>query len=98
MSWRCDVSIDMSILIAVLGFALSVGTFFIGRLTAAKKDGVEDGEMKSDVRHIKNAVDKQGDKLDRVVEDYEEVKVELEKLKGRVIALEQRVKMLHGGE
>ena len=92
------MTIDITILIAVLGFALSVGTFFVGRMTAAKTDGVEDGEMKSDVRHIKAAVDKQSDKLDRVVEDYEEVKVELENLKGRVIALEQRVKMLHGGE
>lgn len=33
------MSIDMSILIAVLGFALSVGTFFVGRMTAAKTDG-----------------------------------------------------------
>jgi peptidoglycan hydrolase CwlO-like protein len=88
----------MSILIAVLGLALSVGTFFIGRVTAAKKDGVEDGEMKSDVRHIKNDVDKQGGKLDQVVENYEEIKIELERLKGRMTALEQKVNMLHGGD
>ena len=92
------MSIDMSILIAGLGFALSVGTFFVGRMTAAKTDGVEDGEMKSDVRHIKNAVDKQGGKLDQVVENYEEIKIELERLKGRMTALEQKVNMLHGGD
>lgn len=92
------MSIDMSILIAVCGFALSVGTFFVGRMTAAKTDGVEDGEMKSDVRHIKNAVDKQGGKLDQVVENYEEIKIELERLKGRMTALEQKVNMLHGGD
>lgn len=92
------MNIDMSILIAVCGFALSVGTFFVGRMTAAKKDGVEDGEMKSDVRHIKNAVDKQGGKLDQVVENYEEIKIELERLKGRMTALEQKVNMLHGGD
>ena len=33
------MTIDITILIAVLGFALSVGTFFIGRVTAAKTDG-----------------------------------------------------------
>lgn len=33
------MNIDMSILIAVCGFALSVGTFFVGRMTAAKTDG-----------------------------------------------------------
>lgn len=92
------MSIDATILIGVLGFAISVGTFFVGRMTAAKKDGVEDGEMKSDVRHIKNAVDKQGGKLDQVVENYEEIKIELERLKGRMTALEQKVNMLHGGD
>jgi hypothetical protein len=34
------MTIDITILIAVLGFALSVGTFFIGRVTAAKTDGI----------------------------------------------------------
>lgn len=33
------MTIDITILIVVLGFALSVGTFFIGRVTAAKTDG-----------------------------------------------------------
>ena len=33
------MTIDITILIAVLGYALSVGTFFIGRVTAAKTDG-----------------------------------------------------------
>lgn len=92
------MSIDMSILIAVLGFALYVGTFFVGRMTAAKTDGFADGELKSDVRHIKDSVDKQGDKLDTVIENYENISIELEKLKGRVTALEQRVNMLHGGD
>jgi hypothetical protein len=92
------MTIELSVLIAVLGFALSVGTFFVGRLTAAKTDGIADGEIKSDVRHIKNAVDKQGGKLDQVVENYEEIKIELERLKGRMTALEQKVNMLHGGD
>ena len=92
------MTIDITILIGVLGFALSVGTFFIGRVTAAKTSGQKDGEMQANVRHIKDTVDKQSDKLDRVVEDYEEVKIELEKLKGRVNSLEQRINMLHGGK
>ena len=54
------MEININILIAVLGFALSVGTFFAGRQTAAKNSGKE------------------------------------EKLRGRMDALEQRVKMLHG--
>ena len=92
------MTIEISVLIAVIGCALSVGTFFVGRLTAAKSSGKEDGELKSDVRHIKESVDRQGDKLDTVIENYEDISVELEKVKGRVTALEQKVKMLHGGD
>ena len=92
------MTIDISVLIAIGGILLSAATFFIGRVTAAKTDGIADGEMKSDVRHIKNAVDKQGGKLDQVVENYEEIKIELERLKGRMAALEQKVNMLHGGD
>ena len=92
------MSVEISVLITVCGFALSVGTFFIGRLTAAKTSGQKDGEMQSNVRHIKDTVDKQSDKLDQVVENYEEIKIELERLKGRMAALEQKVNMLHGGD
>lgn len=92
------MNIDATILIAVLGFALSVGTFFIGRVTAAKTSGQKDGEMQANVRHIKDTVDKQSGKLDQVVENYEEIKIELERLKGRMTALEQKVNMLHGGD
>lgn len=92
------MNIDVSILIAVCGFALSVGTFFVGRMTAAKNDGVADGELKADIKYIKSSVDKQEKKLDGVVENYDDIKLELEKLKGRIIALEQKVEFLHGGE
>lgn len=43
-------------------------------------------------------MDKQEKKLDGVVESYDDVKLELERLKGRIKALEQKVEMLHGGE
>lgn len=90
--------IETSVLIAVIGCALSVATFFIGRTTAAKNSGLADGELKADIKYIKGSVDKQEKKLDGVVENYEDIKVELEKLKGRIIALEQKVEYLHGGE
>lgn len=90
------MEINISILIAVLGFALSVGTFFVGRQTAAKNSGKEDGELKADIKYIRTSVEKQEKKLDKVAGDYDDIRVELEKLRGRMDALEQRVKMLHG--
>jgi len=88
--------IETTILIAVCGLAISAATFFIGRMTAAKSSGAADGEMKADIKHIKASVEKQEKKLDGVVENYEDVKVEIERLKGRLKALEQKVMYLHG--
>ena len=88
--------IEISVLIGVAGLAISVATFFIGRTTAARVNGSEDGEMKSNIKHIKESIDKQEAKLDGIVSNYEDVKVELEKLKGRLYTLEQKVKILHG--
>lgn len=90
------MEVNINILIAVLGFALSVGTFFVGRQTAAKNSGKEDGELKADIKYIRTSVEKQEKKLDKVAGDYDDIRVELEKLRGRMDALEQRVKMLHG--
>ena len=90
--------IEISALVGAVGLAISVATFFIGRTTAAKNSGAEDGEMKSDIKYIKKSIDKQEAKLDGVVASFDDVKVEIEKLKGRSAALEQKVKMLHGEE
>ena len=90
--------IEISALVGALGLIISVATFFIGRTTAAKTSGTEDGEMKSDIKYIKSSIDKQEAKLDGVIESFDDVKIEIEKLKGRILALEQKVKILHGGE
>ena len=90
--------IDTSVLIAIVGCALSAATFFIGRQTSAKNNGEADGELKADVKYIKSSVDKQERKLDRVTENYCAVEREISELKGRLEALEDKVRMLHGGE
>ena len=89
------MNIDITILIAVIGCALSVGTFFVGRMTAAKSSGQEDGEMRANVRYIRESVDKHDRKLDRVVENYEALKREVVELRGRLDMVEQRMEMLH---
>ena len=74
------MQIDVSVLIAICGCALSIATFFIGRTTSAKNAGQQtgqvltelgyikkgvDGEMKADVKYIKSSVEKQEKKLDK---------------------------------
>jgi len=91
------VNIDLTVLIAAIGLVLSVGTFFVGRMSAAKTDGMSDGELKSDIKHIKMTVDKQDRKLDDVAANYSELKDEIAELKERLHVLEERVQLLHGG-
>jgi peptidoglycan hydrolase CwlO-like protein len=86
---------DTNLVIGILGIALSLGTFFIGRVTAAKNSGQADGEMRADIKYIKTSVDKHDKKLDVFSTNYAELKVELEQVKGRVDAIEQRIKLLH---
>ena len=92
------MTVDIAVLIAVGGFALSVGTFFVGRMTAAKTSGQEDGEIKTNVQYIKDSVDKHDKKLDKIMDNYSDLEGEIRELKARLKALEDKVKMLHGGE
>lgn len=90
--------IEVATLISVCGVVLSAFTFFIGRTTAAKSSGAADGEMKADIKHIKVSVEKQDAKMDGIIENYDDLKLEIERLKGRLKSLEQKVDMLHGSD
>lgn len=90
------MEINVSVLIAIIGCALSVGTFFIGRVTSAKTTGKEDGELKSDIKYIRASVEKQEAKIEKVAGNYDDIRLEIQELKGKLSALEQKVKMLHG--
>ena len=92
------MTVDIAVLISVAGILLSAAGFYIGRLTAAKTYGQEDGEMKANVRYIRESVDKHDKKLDRVAENYESLKREVVELRGRLDMLEQRMEMLHREE
>lgn len=87
---------ELETIIALCGCALAVATFFIGRTSAAKHSGQADGEMRADIKYIKTSVDKHDKKLDGISTNYAGLKVELEQVKGRVDAIEQKIKLLHG--
>ncbi len=82
------MAIELSILIAVCGFALSVGTFFVGRMTAAKNTGQEYGVMLTDIGYIKSGIDDMKKKMEQSDKRY----IDLEK---RVTALEEIAKIYH---
>lgn len=92
------MTVDIAVLISLIGVLLSVLTFFIGRQTEARKSGAAGGELKSNVQHIKDSVDKHDKKLDKIIDNYSDLEGEIRELKVRLKALEDKVKLLHGGE
>lgn len=82
------MNIDIAVLIAVLGFALSVGTFFIGRITAAKTSGQQTGQVLTELGYIKKGIDG----LER---DIKEIKRQYTDLDVRVSKLEEAIRIYH---
>ena len=84
------MEISVTVLIAVMGFAVSVATFFIGRLSAAKNSGKEDGIMLTEIGYIKSGVDDMKRKMEQTDKHYND-------LDKRVTTLERTVEMYHQG-
>ena len=83
---------ELTVAIAVAGLAVSVGTFFVGRTTAAKNSGKEYGVMLTDIGYIKSGVDDMKRKMEQTDNRYNE-------LEHRVTKLEQKMAIYHhGGE
>lgn len=78
------MQIDVSVLIAICGFALSVATFFIGRTTSAKNAGQQTGQVLTELGYIKKGVDGVERKLDELQKNYGELKERVTKLEGKV--------------
>ena len=94
------MQIDTGVLFPLVSVLLAVGTFVIGRMSSARQKGAADGELKADIKYIKNSVEKQDAKLDGIVKNYDDVKLEIERLKSRLEALEKKVNFMHpeGGQ
>ena len=50
------MTIELGLLIAVVGGAIGVSTFFIGRQSAAKSEGERWGKMESALEHIQRDI------------------------------------------
>ena len=81
---------DLTAVIAVAGLAVSVGTFFIGRTTAAKNSGKEYGVMLTEIGYIKSGVDDMKRKMEQTDKHY----LDLER---RVTSLEEKMAIYHHG-
>jgi hypothetical protein len=77
-------------LTTIVGFALSVGTFFIGRQTASHNDGKKEGQILTELGYIKSGVDDMKRKMEQSDERYT-------LLASRVQSLEEKMNMYHHG-
>lgn len=77
---------DSGTIMALLGTGLSVATFFIGRQSAAKSDGIKDGALATDLRYIKESVDRIENRLND----------EVKHLEGRVDELSKQIVTISG--
>jgi 5-bromo-4-chloroindolyl phosphate hydrolysis protein len=84
------MSVELGILISIVGVALSVGTFFVGRTTAAKNSGKEYGVMLTDIGYIKSGVDDMKRKMEQTDNHYIDHET-------RIKSLEDRMNMYHHG-
>ena len=85
------MNIDITVLIAVLGCAVSVAAFFIGRVTAAKTSGQEYGVMLTEIGYIKSGVDDMKKKMEQSDKRY----IDMEK---RLSKVEEAMKIYHKEE
>lgn len=86
----------MNIDTGVISVVLAVATFILGRLSNANKKGETDGELKADIKHIKETQLELKEDIRLYGENYTEVRAELEKIKGRLAKLEEIVNIYHG--
>lgn len=84
------MNIDVSVLISIIGVLLSVATFFLGRMTAAKTSGQEYGVMLTEIGYIKSGVDDMKKKMEQSDKRYID-------LAERVTALEESMRIYHTG-
>lgn len=82
------MTIDLNLAIAVIGVALSVGTFFIGRISAAKSSGQESGVILTELGYIKSGVDDMKKKMEQSDKRY----IDLEK---RLSHVEEAIRIYH---
>lgn len=82
---------ELTAVVAVCGCAVSVASFFFGRMTSAKNSGQEYGVMLTDIGYIKSGIDDMKKKMEQSDKRY----IDLEK---RVTTLEESVRIYHHKE
>lgn len=82
------MSVEIGVLISVCGILLSAGTFFVGRMTAAKNSGQQTGQVLTELGYIKKGID-------GLEKDIKEVKQQYTDLDVRLSKVEEAIRIYH---
>ena len=95
---------ELGVIISVCGLALSAATFFIGRISAGKTSGKENGQILSDIGYIKSSVDSLRADVKELNKNHSEIRAvqaaqerDIKTLYSRIESLERRVSHYHEG-
>ena len=93
---------EFGIIISVCGLALSAATFFIGRITAGKASGKENGQLLSDLGYIKSSVDSLRTDVKELNKNHSDIRIEqaaqardIKTLYSRIEKVEERITHYH---
>lgn len=78
--------------IAIIGLGLSIGTFFIGRVSAGKSDGKEQGILINKVDNLMMQISELSQKMDTKLTDITD---EIKDLRERLAKVESSTKQAH---
>lgn len=85
------MSVDLTVVIGLLGCAVSVGSFFFGRTTAAEKAGKNEGEILTEIRNINCGIDE-------IKVRFNAIEEQQGKQRDRITRLETQMNIYHGGK
>lgn len=95
---------EIGVVVGIIGAAVSVSTFIIGRMTASKSSGREDGQMLSDMGYIKSGIDTLRGEIKDFREILDKVRIEqaaqardIKSAYERIEKLEKRMAHYHEG-
>lgn len=84
------MNLDVTLIVTVVGFALSVGTFFVGRQSAAKSAGRENGA-------VLTRLDSIDEKMGKIDLSLGSVNTQLGEQRDRITRIETKMELYHGG-
>lgn len=82
---------DESWWIGIIGIALALSTFFIGRFTAHRQEGEKAGTMASDIGYIKAGIDELKDELKTIRAEVSEMATRLAKAEASISSAHKRI-------